>query len=196
MNRLSARERRLVALGLLVALLSLLWLAVIGPLLAGFEARRLERETLAARFAGGERIIATMRVSRAQARAQRRTQAIYAIEAATPALAAEALRERVVGAVRAAGGVVGVAQETQAAPGWVRVRADLQLGIDELDRALRSIEGRPPYVVVEALSVVSDRALISARADTLDVRLEVAARHAPSPPGAGLASAAADAARR
>ena len=188
MNRLSARERRLVAIGLLVAALALVWLAIVGPILAGFDNRRLEREALTETYARGERVIATMRTTRAEARAQRRTAPAYSIAAATPALASEALRERIVAAARAAGGAVSVAQEVQAVPGQVRVRADLQLGVDQLERMLRALQDRPPWLVVETLAIVSDRAQLSQRADLMDVRLEASALHAAQPSAAPFPS--------
>ena len=46
MNNLTARERKIVAIGILVALIALIWFALISPILSGFAERTAERERL------------------------------------------------------------------------------------------------------------------------------------------------------
>ncbi len=71
MTSLSDRERRLVAILILIALIALGWLAIVSPILSGFEARAAERERLTLVQASNERLIDNVARLRRTAEAQR-----------------------------------------------------------------------------------------------------------------------------
>lgn len=183
MRPLAPRERRLVAVGLLVGAIALAWLGVLAPVLGGFQARAERRQELIARYRQDQRLLASIPTLRAEALAQRRTVPLYQISAPSASLASDALKQRLASGLAAAGGTVTAVEAIQAdvPPGWVSVRADAQITLTQLDESIRRLENEPPYVVVEYASLGAGRALLSGHAAPLDVRLQIAARFHPAP---------------
>jgi general secretion pathway protein M len=176
MRPLTARERRLVAVGLLLAAVALVYLVVIGPLVGGFLDRAAQRRELIADYQRDQRMIASIPVWRRAAEAQRASGARYGLVAPSEQMAVEALKDRMTRLAVDEGFQITAMQDLQAdAPtGEARVRADLQLSLTQLNESLRRLETEGPYVV-EYLSVSADRALATGRSSRLVVRLEVGA---------------------
>ena len=84
MSGLSDRERRLIAVLILVALIAFGWLAVLSPIISGFETRAAERERLALVQASNQRLIDNIARLRRQAEAQKADSARFHIIAPTP----------------------------------------------------------------------------------------------------------------
>lgn len=181
MRRLSQRERRLVAVGILLALLGLVWLAVAAPILGGFAARQDERESMRLAYARNQRAIASIAAYRRQADEQRRTAPRYAVAAPSALLASDLLRERITRTVGQSGGRLTAIQDLQAAtPGWLRVRADAQLTLVQLVTLVRRLENEEPYLIVDYASVSANEAVRTRRLAPMDTRLEISARHQPA----------------
>ncbi len=187
MRPLSPRERRLVALGVLVGLVGIVWLAIIGPLVGGFASRAAEREELRATYQRNTRMMAALPVWRAVAETQRRSAPRFAMSAPSESLAGEALKERLRKLSTDEGFAITGVQDLQAdAPrGRVRLRADIALNLTQLCEMLRRLETEGPYVVVDYLSISADRAFASGHSAPMDVRLELSAAWRPD---AGRAS--------
>ncbi len=175
MRPLAQRERRLIALGVLLALVAVVVLGVIVPVFGGMAARALERGDLVATYQRNQRVLAGIPVWRAQAVEQKSTASKFAIIAPTQALAAEMLKQRINRMTNEEGGSVQTVSEVQGdtPEGWVKVRADLQLTMAQLYKSLARLESEAPYVVVGYLSVAADRAQKSGHAAPMDVRIEV-----------------------
>lgn len=182
MRPLAPRERRLVAVGLLVGAAAGLWLGLLSPVIAGFEARAGRRAEQLARYQANQRLLDSLTTLRVEAMEQRRTAALYQITAPTEALAVDALRQRVASLLAADGGTVGAVQpvSVDVPAGWVSVRADGQVNLTQLTAAIRKLENEPPYVVVEYISLGADRAAASGHAAPLDLRLQVSALFHPA----------------
>ena len=177
MRVLAPRERRLIALGLLVLALAMVWLVAVRPVLDGFDEREASREQLGFQYARNERIIGGIRASRVTARAQRASAGDFVLDAPNPALAIDGLRERVARAARAQGVKLGAVQETQAPPGRIAVRADLTIPPGKLASFIAAVRNGRPLIVVEQLVVNADQAETSGYATPLTVRLDVSARY-------------------
>ena len=175
MRPLAQRERRLIALGVLLALVAVVVLGVIVPVFGGMAARALERGDLVATYQRNQRVLAGIPVWRAQAVEQKSTASKFGIIAPTQALAAEMLKQRINRMTNEEGGSVQTVSEVQGdtPEGWVKVRADLQLTMAQLYKSLARLESEAPYVVVGYLSVAADRAQKSGHAAPMDVRIEV-----------------------
>lgn len=184
MNTLSDRERRLVAILVLVALITLGWLAVVSPILSGFEARAAERERLALVQASNQRLIDNVARLRRQAEAQRVDMARYHVIAANPEAAAETLKDRIAALIGEAGGEVRALQDVEAEAGRIALRIEARLSDDQLVRLLERLQNAEPLLVVRTLSVsaaVAPGAAASAPSSRkLDIRLDVAASHSPA----------------
>ncbi|HZZ90152.1 MAG TPA: type II secretion system protein GspM [Caulobacteraceae bacterium] len=185
MNRLSARERKLVALGLLVLAFAVAWFAVISPIADGFVQRAEARRNLLATYQRNQRLLDAMPTWRAQAETQKRSAASYAIVAPSQAQGQDLLNQRVATAISFDGAAPPTVQDLQAdiPPGWVGARADAQLTLPQLVASLRRLESEEPYVVVQRLSISAEQAFHTGRAGPLDVRLEVSAAFRPANPG-------------
>jgi hypothetical protein len=194
---MSGRERRLVALVVLVAMLAGAWLLVVDPVAGGYVRRQDERRHLLSRLDRYERLIAAMDRWRSVAEGQAATVSRFALQAPTEALAVEALKERLVAVVEAEGGSVvavrGLEPEDGAGGGAkeAKVRADLILSYEQLYGGLRRLAQGEPYVTVDYLSIAADRALVTGRLEPLDatVVVRVPLRLAPDGQGAPLAPA-------
>jgi len=175
MRPLAQGERRLIALGVLLALVAVVVLGVIVPVFGGMAARALERGDLVATYERNQRVLAGIPVWRAQAVEQKSTASKFTITAPTQALAAEMLKQRISRMTNEEGGSVQTVSEIQGdtPDGWVKVRADLQLTMAQLYKSLARLESEAPYVVVGYLSVAADRAQKSGHAAPMDVRIEV-----------------------
>jgi hypothetical protein len=185
MNPLSMRERRLVAILILVALITLGWLLILSPILSGFEARAAERERLALVQASNQRLIDNVALLRRQAEVQRADMARFHLIAPTPEAASEQLKERVSALFGEAGGEVRALQDVEAAEGRIALRIEARLAEAQLPRLLERLQNAEPLLVVRTLSVSAPGAV---GADTsapsssrnLDVRLDVTASHSPA----------------
>ena len=177
MRALLPRERKLVAIGLLVVVFAVLWLGVLSPLVSGFVERADERESLLMLYARNQRVLAGIPVWRAQAEEQRATASKFELTAPTEPLAAEALKSRLSKLTDDVGGTVEAVQDVQedVPTGWIRVRADLQLTDGQLYKCLARLESEEPYVVVEYLSIAADRAFTTGHLGPMGVRIEVSA---------------------
>ena len=181
MTRLTQRERKVTAVGILVAVVAAAWLGIIDPVIGGFLDRADEREALLDQYARNQRLLAGIPLWRAQAQEQARTQRSYALAAPTRALAVETLRARVAQMAAGGGQVASVRALDAGTPsGWVRIRADLHLSMEQLYQGLQRLERGEPYVVVEYLSVGADRASDTGHLEVMDVRIDVAAPFAAS----------------
>lgn len=182
MKRMTQRERRIVAVFILVALLALAWLAVVMPVMHGFSARNDQREQLKATYRTDQRLLAGIPSWRLQAEQQRASAARFSYAAPTDALASDLLRERIAQVVNQQGGVLKAAQEIPAdnAGGWVAVRADLQMTMNQLYESLKRLENEDPYVAIDSVSVVADEAFKTGHLAPMDVRIEVSAQFRPA----------------
>jgi general secretion pathway protein M len=201
MKRLTQREGRIVAVGILVGVIGLVWLAVIGPIVHGFVSRSHERAELRDTYVRDQRLLAAIPVWRRQAEQQRASAVRFSYGAPTDALASDLLKERIARVITAQGGTLKAAQEIPAdnAGGWVAVRAELQLNMNQLYESLKRLENEDPYVSIDYVSVVADEAFKTGHLAPMDVRIEVSAQFRPSrtpqsgvDPAAGLGGAAGD----
>ena len=182
MNGLSVRERRLIALLLLILAVAAAWFVIAKPIVDGFTARAVEREQLVDQRARGQRLIGTLGAWRAQAARQHATSADFAMRAPTPETATELAKQRLLSVVLAQGGVVKTIHEQPGELGEVRLRAELQLTLTQLTSSLRLIENQKPYVIIEKLSISSDQAVVSGRLSPMDVSIDLGFPYA-APPG-------------
>jgi general secretion pathway protein M len=177
MRPLQPRERQIVAIGILVVAVAVMWFGLIQPIVGGFIDRAEERSTLLDTYKRNERVLAGISVWRTQADEQSASMTSYAIVAPTKVLAVENLKQRLTRLTNALGGNVQSISEQPAEEqdGWVRVRVDQQLTMSQLYKSLSRLENEAPYVVVEYVSVVADRAAQTGHLATMDVRIEVSA---------------------
>jgi type II secretory pathway component PulM len=176
MRPLEPRERKIIALGILVAVLVVVWYALVNPLIMGFISRAEERSDLLATYQRNERVLGGISTWRSQSDDQNATASQYGIVAPTKVLAAEALKQRMNRLAAATGGTISTVSELPAEQeNWVRVRADMQLTMSQLDKGLTRLENEAPYVVVGYVSVAADRATQTGHLATMDVRIELSA---------------------
>lgn len=180
MSNLSARERRLVALLILVALIVLLFYGVIGPIVGGFADRAEARTLLLERWSRDDRAIAQLADSRRIADAQRRDAGRFLLIAPTPVAAADRLRERLGAAVTQLGGELRGVEDLPPEPGIVRARVDARLTLAQAATLVARLQNEPPLLAVEDLALAVEDGAGEAGIGRLEVRLEVAAR-APAP---------------
>jgi general secretion pathway protein M len=180
MRPLSARERKLVAVGLLVLLVALVWGVIVAPVIDGFTQRAEQRALLRTAYARNSRLISAVPALRRQAERQSETLRAFVIPATNPVLARAALRDRLRRDVTALGGEVIGLQDIPAPTGTVRAGVQVRMTLEQMQRLLVSLNDTPPYLVTESLRVSADRALETGHLDLLDVRLEVSVPHSPA----------------
>jgi len=175
MKPMTLRERRLVAIGLLVLAVGAAYLVILGPLVGGFIDRAAQKRDLRESYKRDERLVASLPALRAAAEAQRATASRFAVVAPSEALAVEALKERLQRISTDEGFAVRAVTDMQAdAPqGAIKVRADLTLTLTQLYETLHRLQNEDAYVVVDYISISADRSLATGRLAPIDVRLEL-----------------------
>ncbi|MBX9665290.1 type II secretion system protein GspM [Novosphingobium sp.] len=180
MRPLSPRERKLVAVLILVLAVSLVLTIVIGPLVSGFTERAARREALVQTFHANEQRIGSLNAL--QAEAERQIGQMRALFMAAPDAeeASEALRERIETAAQDAGGDIKSSEAVPAEQGWTRAAVDVRLSHAQLATLLARLNTLQPALAVDTLTVIADDALTNSRSDLLDVRLEATAPFVPA----------------
>jgi hypothetical protein len=185
MRALDRRERKLLALLIVFALFAAAWFIVIVPVAGGFLERDAERDDLRTEYARDLRLSSGNETWHAELEQQKADMGDFAIVGASQPAAATALSAHVKQLVLEAGGTVKSVQMVEgASDDEVRVRANLQLTMEQLYRTLKRIETGVPYVVVEYFSVGADAAFQSGHLGIMEVRLEVSAPYRPADAGA------------
>jgi hypothetical protein len=173
MRTLSARERKLIAIAILLAASVMLWFAAIAPVLRGFTDRVEQRAQLRSDYQRNTRLINAIPALRRRVEKQKSVQAQFVLTAPTATLARDKLRERLRRDFAAAGGEVSAVQDLPAQPGQVSAWVQGRMTLQRLQQLLVSINDTPPYLITESLRVSADRALETGHLDIMDIRLEV-----------------------
>ena len=118
---LSARERKLIAVALLLAVVALIWAIVIGPVISGFASRAEQRTQLRAEYQRNSRLINAIPALRRRAEKQQSVRDQLVIAAPNATLARDRLRERLRREFTVAGGQVTAVQDLPGQPGAVSV---------------------------------------------------------------------------
>lgn len=180
MRTLSARERKLLAIALVLAAVAFVWLALVQPLVSGFSERAERRAQLSQDYVQNERLIGRIAVLRRAAEAQRSKAADYAIAAENAGQAGELLKTRLAESFGRAGGELRAADAVESKSNWVRAGVTGVMSYDQLIALLDRLPQEPPYLVLEALSVNADRAVNSNNLDLMDVHLEASIPFTPA----------------
>jgi type II secretory pathway component PulM len=173
MTAMSQRERRLVAILILIAVIAALWLGILSPLLGGFADRAEQRVSLQQQFVRNERQIATISRLRRNIEQQRFSNADYRTAGETVTAASEAVKERLSNLVSASGGELRAVQDVSDRPGWARVWVEAKMTLPQLVSTLTKVQNQTPFLAVNGVTISADRALQSGKLDIMDARIEV-----------------------
>lgn len=172
MRPISARERRLVAVLILVAAIAAVYFLVVAPIAAGFSARADQRERLVLRYLHNVRMIATIPRLRRQAEMQGAAVRVFAIDVRDAETGREWLKERLRRAITESGGDYRNGQDAEGRPGWVSARASAVLTSAQLAAVLARLQNQPPWLVVESVTVTVQDSPVAGTASAMDVELE------------------------
>ncbi|WP_421848479.1 type II secretion system protein GspM [Novosphingobium sp.] len=180
MRPLSSRERKLIAVLVLVLAASLVLTLMIGPIVSGFTERAARRDALVQTFHANELRIGA--VGALQAEAERQVGEMRTLFIAAPDAedAGETLRERVEAAAQEAGGDVKASEAMPTEEGWARAAIDTRMSHDQLAALLARLNALKPALAVESVTVIADDALTNTKSDLLDVRIEATAPFVPA----------------
>jgi hypothetical protein len=181
MKPMTPRERRMVALGLLVAAVAAVYLLILQPLVGGFFDRAQQKADLRKTYADNQKLIAALPALRAAADAQRVSQPRFSLAAQSEVLAAEMLKARLQRIAADEGFTVRAIDDLQgdAPPGAVKLRTDLTLTLTQFYETIRRLQNEDTYVVVDYTSISADRSYGANRLEPIDVRLELEAAWRP-----------------
>lgn len=176
MRAFTAREQRLIAVGLLLCTVLGAWNLVLMPLVDGFLQRSQQRDDLRAEYLRNDRILAGLPVWRTDAQKQSKTAARFGITAPNKTAGVEILRRRLSSAAVTVGGTVLSQQEVQAnlPAGWIGVQGDLRLSMSQMKTLLERFQNEEPYVVVDYLTI-GIGTVRPGEPQTLAVRLAISA---------------------
>lgn len=170
----SPRERRLVALLVLMMVIAILWFAFLSPVINGFAERAERREQLSLRYVHNLRTIGLIPRLRRQAEEQRAAIRTFVTNARTVEQGREWLKDRLQTTIEQAGGEFREAADADARPGWARARASAHMTLPQLTAALGRLQNTPPWLVVESLSISASDALVTGQSSSMDVQVEIA----------------------
>jgi Type II secretion system (T2SS), protein M subtype b len=170
---LSARERRLLAVGALVLALAIAWLAVVHPLTAGFADRAAERERLSHEIVAARALIAQRLVW--QARFRRLAMDAGDFGASDADAATTRTTDQVLTATAAHGVIVNAMRPQAGGAGLARVSVDMRADLPQLVAVLKTLELAKPYLVIDTLSVGADPEAAAGRAGPMNVMVDIGA---------------------
>lgn len=176
MRGLTPRESRLVALGLLVGAVTLVYGLIVQPLIDGFADRATEHEELTAEYRRGGRVLDGAAGWRAAAAAQTESAPRFALLAEDAPAAAQQLRDLLEASFTGAGAKIRSSGERPAPrPDWVGAGLELEASQPQVHEALQNLAAEHPQVVVDMLSLAALRNDDVGAVPRLAVRLEVSA---------------------
>ncbi len=173
MNALTLRERRLVAVAVLIAIIAFVMLAIINPLVSGFSTRATQREALTNQYGQNERLIARTVDLRRAAETQNQLLPLFSLSAPNAEAGGELLKARLEAALEKSGGELRSSETTEAKPGWAGARISVLVTNAQLTSWLGLLVTQQPYLSLDSISIAADRALNSGRLDGMDVKIEV-----------------------
>jgi hypothetical protein len=180
MMDMSLRERRLLALAILVAVVAFIWLAAVVPILNGFAARQDAREAAVATLRQNARAIPAYHDTQLKLAALRRAAPAWAVLAASPPTATELARARVSRDVADSGGVLEALRDQPGRPDLIQLQGDARIDLIGLQVLLRHLEEDHPAGVINALIVAAPDATAGQHASALQVRFDVSFSYVPS----------------
>ncbi|PWR24641.1 type II secretion system protein GspM [Zavarzinia aquatilis] len=176
MRRLNPRESRLVALGLLIAVVVGILGLVVQPLAEGFVARAEERADLEAEYARNARVLDGAAGWRAAAARQAETAPAFALAAEDASGATEALRSLLAEVFGQPGSQIrNVGEQAAPRPGWAGAGLEAEMAQPQLYEGLLRLARDNPAVVIDGLSIAVLRNDDVGAAPRLSVRMEVSA---------------------
>lgn len=175
MRPLSLRERRLIAVLILIVVVASVLALVVGPIVDGFAARADQRLMLAQTFAANERRIAAVGTLQHEAERQQGQMRARFMAAPSADEANEALRERIETMVTSLGADVKASEAMPGEEGWARAAIEARMGHAQLAAVLARLNEARPALSVESVTVIADDALSNFKSDLVDVRIEASA---------------------
>ncbi len=180
MRSLSARERKIVAVGLLVLLVLVVWALVVAPLIDGAMQRSQQRALLMATYERNARLINAIPAQRRKAEQMKPLVQRFAIGGNSAEAARKRLQEQLRAAFTKAGGQITTSQDSPSPDGAVRGWVEGRMTLPALEALLAGISDTPPYLTIESLRVSADSVLETGRLDKLDVRIEASIPYLPA----------------
>ncbi len=178
--RFGTRERKLLAVGILVLVVVLAYLAIVAPIVRGFAERRDERETQLLRYQRNERLIASVprlrRVVEQQAPQRRR----FVLEASDQAEARDYLQERLRSVLAGVGTDLANAEAVEGEQGAVAISGTARMSYPQLLHLMQKIQNDEPFVLLDGITVVANQALASGQLDTMDVKIDISIPYSPA----------------
>ncbi len=180
MERLGSRERKLIALLLLVLVVALAYLAVIVPVLNGFDQRREQRALSTLRYQRNERLIASVPRLRRVLEAQEPERRKFVLAARDAAEAQDYLQERLRTFLSEAGSDLTAAEPVETAAGAAAISGSARLTYPQALDVIKRVQNDQPYLLIDGLTIVANQALVTGRLDTLDVKIDISIPFAPA----------------
>lgn len=162
-----------MALFILSIAIGVVWLIVLAPIVSGFSTRAERRIALKAQYQADQRLVGSIPRLRRQAERQRGDLRNFVVLAPTSAAASTVLQDRVQRTIENVGGEVRAIEDATGSDKFVRVRASSRMTLGQMTALLIRLQNEPPHLIVNALNVTADQAVISGHLETMEVSLEV-----------------------
>lgn len=172
MRPVSPRERRLIALLILAAMIAGAYYLVIAPITAGFDARAERRDRLALAYVHNLRTLSAIPRLRREAESQRGAAASFVLGVPNRDAGREWLKDRLQRTIDGVGGEFREGNDAEGRAGWAQARASARLTLPQLTTALARLQDQPPWLVIESVTVTAGDAVVIGQSPTLDVEIE------------------------
>lgn len=170
---LTARERRLLAIGALVLVLAVTWLVAVRPLIAGFADRAAERRRISQELATGRALLAQRPVWQARFRRLAEDSADFGPGDADAA--ATRTTDQVLSAAAAQGAPVNAIQPQAGTAGLAWMGVEMRADLPQAVTILKTLERAKPYLVVGSVSLTADPQAAAGRAGAMNVMVDIGA---------------------
>ncbi len=168
----SPRERQLIALLVLLAIIAGAYYLVVAPIVAGFNTREEMRDQLALTYLHNLRTVSAIPSLRREAEDQRSAAASFVVNAPNIEAGREWLKDRLQRAIDSAGGEFREGNDAEGRAGWARARASARVTLPQLTTALTRLQNQPPWIIIESVTVTATDAVVTGQSSTMDVEIE------------------------
>ena len=180
MDRFGQRERRLLAILILLAVVALLYFIAVQPIMRGFSARSAQRVITTLHYQRNERVIASIPKLRRALEAQEPERRKFVLAVRDQSSAQDYLQERLRTVLAATGSDLSGAETIETLAGYAATSGSARLSYPQLLHTVQRLQEDQPYVLLDGITIVANQALVSGQLDTMDVKIDLSIPFSPA----------------
>lgn len=174
MMGISEREQRLLAIAVLLGFITAAWLAIISPLIGGFETRQAQRASAEGELSRSARMFSQAPQLRSALTAERQAVTGAAFKEPSQIAALAAARDRLITDAQSEGLRLTTLHNLPSTPSSVRLDADVHGDLGQITSFIQRLENATPFASIDQLVINSVEVPAGEPAPPLEARIVIA----------------------